>query len=386
MPALSSRYQFCAIRAALLLIFVSTLYCSTAAPPRATPSRRFYAILKAAATARLPRARRKRENLMENTNNTNARGGLHIPMPRYSDTSPADQAVTTAMMKAMRTIRSASSPAAAGQEELDRQRKGQKVLGRLAAPLLGLSWEPFELNGMPAAWVRPERGHDPRKVVLYCHGGGYTSGNLGYSRPLASKLTNATGWETLCFEYRLAPEHPFPAAVDDARKAWDYLMYLGYGARDVMVAGDSAGGNLALVLCHQLKQAGRQLPGKLVLMSPWTDMTASGRSYTQRAEIDPTITMDYIRAVREVYADGKDLTSPFLSPLFGDFTGFPPTLIQVGTNEILYSDSIRLRERMLADNVHCQLEVWNDMWHVFQMFPTRKSTLAMESIGKFLLD
>ena len=104
--------------------------------------------------------------------------------------------------------------------------------------------------------------------------------------------------------------------------------------------------------------------------------------------------MDYIRAVREVYADGKDLTSPFLSPLFGDFTGFPPTLIQVGTNEILYSDSIRLRERMLADNVHCQLEVWNpcrmelwpDMWHVFQMFPTRKSALAMESIGKFLLD
>ena len=163
-------------------------------------------------------------------------------------------------------------------------------------------------------------------------------------------------------------------------------MYLGYGARDVMVAGDSAGGHLALVLCHQLKQAGRQLPGKLVLMSPWTDMTASGRSYTQRAEIDPTITMDYIRAVREVYADGKDLTSPFLSPLFGDFTGFPPTLIQVGTNEILYSDSIRLRERMLADNVHCQLEVWNDMWHVFQMFPTRKSALAMESIGKFLLD
>ena len=174
--------------------------------------------------------------------------------------------------------------------------------------------------------------------------------------------------------------------VEDAEKAWDYLMYLGYGARDVMVAGDSAGGNLALVLCHQLKQAGRQLPGKLVLMSPWTDMTASGRSYTQRAEIDPTITMDYIRAVREVYADGKDLTSPFLSPLFGDFTGFPPTLIQVGTNEILYSDSIRLRERMLADNVHCQLEVWNDMWHVFQMFPTRKSALAMESIGKFLLD
>ncbi|MDD7084660.1 MAG: alpha/beta hydrolase [Clostridiales bacterium] len=291
------------------------------------------------------------------------------------------------MMRALKAIHSVSTPGSMEPEELAKQRAAQEVLGRLAAPMIVLKkWETFQLKGMSAAWVLPDWPHDKHKVILYCHGGGYTSGNLGYSRPLASKLTNATGWETLCFEYRLAPEHPFPAAVDDARKAWDYLMYLGYGARDVMVAGDSDGGNLALVLCHQLKQAGRQLPGKLVLMSPWTDMTASGRSYTQRAEIDPTITMDYIRAVREVYADGKDLTSPFLSPLFGDFTGFPPTLIQVGTNEILYSDSIRLRERMLADNVHCQLEVWNDMWHVFQMFPTRKSALAMESIGKFLLD
>ena len=222
---------------------------------------------------------------MENTNNANARGGLHIPMPRYSDTSPADQAVTTAMMKAMRTIRSASSPAAAGQEELDRQRKGQKVLGRLAAPLLGLSWEPFELNGMPAAWVRPERGHDPRKVVLYCHGGGYTSGSLDYSRPLASKIANRTGYEVLCFEYRLAPEHPSPAARQDALKAWDYLMLLGYGARDVAVMGDSAGGNLALVLTLMLRDARRQLPRRLVLFSPWTDMTFSGESFTQRAAV-----------------------------------------------------------------------------------------------------
>ena len=223
-------------------------------------------------------------------------------------------------------------------EDLAKQRAGQELLGRLAAPMIVMKkWEPFSLKGMAAAWVKPDWPHDRRRVILYCHGGGYTSGNLGYSRPLASKLTNATGWETLCFEYRLAPEHPFPAA-------------------DVVVAGDSAGGNLALVLCHQLKEAGRQLPGRLVLMSPWTDMTASGRSYTQRAEMDPTITMDYIQAVREVYAGGRDLTSPML------------------------------RERMQTARVHCQLEVWNDMWHVFQMFPVRKAALAMESIGNFLLE
>ena len=290
------------------------------------------------------------------------------------------------MMRALKAIHSVGTPDSMNPEDLAKQRAAQELLGRLAAPMIVLKkWEPFRLKGMAAAWVRPDWPHDKRRVILYCHGGGYTSGNLGYSRPLASKLTSATGWETLCFEYRLAPEDPFPAAVDDARRAWDYLMYLGYGARDVVVAGDSAGGNLALVLCHLLIQAGRQLPGRLVLMSPWTDMTASGLSYTQRAELDPTITMDYIRAVREVYAGGRDLTSPLLSPLFGDFSGFPPTLIQVGSNEILYSDSLRLQARMREANVHCRLEEWSDMWHVFQMFPVRKAAQAMDSISEFLL-
>ena len=291
------------------------------------------------------------------------------------------------MMRALKAIHSVTTPDSMDLEDLAKQRAAQELLGRLAAPMIVMKkWEPFQIEGMPAAWVKPDWPHDKRRVIFYCHGGGYTSGNLGYSRPLASKLSSATGWETLCFEYRLAPEHPFPAAVDDARKAWDYLMYLGYGAKDVVVVGDSAGGNLALVLCHKLKEERRQLPGRLVLMSPWTDMTASGRSYVQRASIDPTITMDYIHAVRSVYAGKEDLTSPWLSPLFGDFSGFPPTLIQVGNNEILYSDSLRLRDRMQKARVHCQLEVWNDMWHVFQMFPIRKASLAMESIGNFLLD
>ena len=166
------------------------------------------------------------------------------------------------MMRALKAIHSVGAPDSMNPEDLAKQRAGQELLGRLAAPMIVMKkWEPFSLKGMAAAWVKPDWPHDRRRVILYCHGGGYTSGNLGYSRPLASKLTNATGWETLCFEYRLAPEHPFPAAVDDARKAWDYLMYLGYGARDVVVAGDSAGGNLALVLCHQLKEAGKAAPG-----------------------------------------------------------------------------------------------------------------------------
>ena len=298
----------------------------------------------------------------------------------------AEQKRTTAVMGALKAVHSATSPDSMEPEDLERQRKGQELLGRLIAPMVGLSWEPFDLEGMPAAWVRPERGHDKHRVVLYCHGGGYTSGNLGYSRILASKLANVTGYEVLSFEYRLAPEHHFPAPLEDVTQAWDYLMHLGYGARDIVVAGDSAGGNLALVLTMLLRDAGRLLPRRLVLMSPWTDMTASGKSYRERRDADPMITMNYIQAVRAAYAPGRELSSPMLSPLFGDFDRFPPVLIQVGTNEILMSDSVRLRDRLVQAGIPCRLEVWPDMWHVFQMFPMKKASQAMDSVGRFLLE
>lgn len=289
-------------------------------------------------------------------------------------------------MRALKSIHSAAAPDTMVLEDLTRQRRGQELLGRLIAPMAGMSWEPFSLDGLEAAWVRPHRGHERRRCILYCHGGGYTSGTLGYSRILASKLAHTTGYEVLSFAYRLAPEHPFPAAPDDAMKAWDYLMYQGYGARDVVLAGDSAGGNLALVLTHRLKAAGRRLPGALILLSPWTDLTASGRSYQERADLDPILSLNYIYAAREVYARGQDLSSPLLSPLFGDLAGFPPTFIQAGTNELLLSDSVRLRDRMIKAAVPCRLEVWTDMWHVFQMFPIKKAAAAMESVGRFLLE
>ena len=174
--------------------------------------------------------------------------------------------------------------------------------------------------------------------------------------------------------------------MEDAAAAWDHLMYQGFGARDVVVAGDSAGGNLALVLTHQLRAAKRRLPRALILLSPWTDMTASGKSYQERAEIDPVLTLNYIYAVRDAYARGQDWSSPLLSPLFGDLKHFPPTLIQAGTNELLLSDSIRLRDRLVQANVPCKLEVWTELWHVFQMFPMKKANEAMESIGRFLLE
>ena len=287
-------------------------------------------------------------------------------------------------MRILKALHSATAPGDMTSAELEKQRRSQELLGQLAAPMAGLSWEEFSLSGMKAAWMRLERPHRHARCVLYCHGGGYTSGNLGYSRVLASKLVRSTGLDTLSFEYRLAPEHPYPAALEDAFRAWDHLMYLGYGAKDVVLAGDSAGGNMALVLCLALRRAGRMLPGALLLMSPWTDMTASGASYSERAEADPILTNEYIQAVREAYAPGADYSRPEFSPLFGDFSAFPPALIQVGTHEILYSDSERLAERMKAAGCYCRLEVWENMWHVFQMAPAKKSAAAMESMAHFL--
>ena len=306
----------------------------------------------------------------------------HPPSAREA----AEQKRLAPLMRALKALHSMTSPGQMTPEELEKQRRNQEILGRLTAPAAGISWKTFSLDGMAASWARLRTAHGSRHAILYCHGGGYTSGNLGYSRVLAAKMTRATGFDTLSFEYRLAPEHPIPAAVEDALHAWDYLLRQGYGAGDIVVAGDSAGGNLALVLCHRLRAASQALPGALFLMSPWTDMTMSGASYRERSSVDPMLTPDYIDAVRAVYAPDGDYASPFLSPLFGSFDGFPPTLIQVGDHEILYSDAESLERSMRVQGVPCALEVARNMWHVYQMFPIKKAQEAMERFARFLLE
>ena len=158
-----------------------------------------------------------------------------------------------------------------------------------------------------------------------------------------------------------------------------------FAPENVILAGDSAGGNLALVLSLYLKEKGRPLPGALLLFSPWTDLTLSGESLESRADIDPVLTPEYVRAVRDAYTNGASPDSPLLTPLLGDFAGFPPVLIQIGTNEILHSDSLRLEEKLKEAGVPCLLEEWDDMWHVFQMYPTKKASDAIRNTAYFLL-
>lgn len=309
-----------------------------------------------------------------------------MPSKKHKLVSGPEELKLAPFMRLLKAVHSMGEPESFTPEDLEKQRRSQDALGNMAASMSGLVWEPFTLAGMDAAWMRLSREHRRRRVILYCHGGGYTSGGLGFSKVLASKLTRATGMDTLAFDYRLAPEHPYPAAVEDALTAWGHLESLGIAPGDIVLEGDSAGGNLALVLCLKLREAGRGLPGALLLMSPWTDMTASGESLRGRAGIDPVLTPEYMYAVREAYAGGLDPSDCLLSPLFADFAGFPPALIQVGTHEILYSDAERLAERMLEAGADCRLEVWENMWHDFQMYPSKTASNAIQNMAHFLLE
>lgn len=270
--------------------------------------------------------------------------------------------------------------------DIEKHRQSQDYIGAILGNTKEIKYREILIGEMYGEWVCVNRAHMKKNIILYCHGGGYSTGSSVYARTLTSKLAMSTSMDVLSFDYRLAPENPYPAALEDALKAWDYLMLLGYGARDVIVAGDSAGGNLALALVFKLKQAERILPRGLVLMSPWTDMTSSGRSHETKAEVDPVLDQEYIDRMVKAYADGRDLRDPFISPLFGDFGGFPSTYIQVGENEILLSDSLRLHKAMVEANVPVEIDHFPGMWHVFQMSPFKTAYDAMDKNAEFIYD
>lgn len=270
--------------------------------------------------------------------------------------------------------------------DIEKQRQSQDNIGAILGKQKETIITSIDIQGMYAEWVTVNRAHMKKHVILYCHGGGYMTGSSQYARTLTTKLALSTSMDVLCFDYRLAPENPFPAAHEDAIKAWDYLMLLGYGARDIIVAGDSAGGNMALALIHELKKCGRLLPRGLMLMSPWTDLTASGKSHSTKADLDPVLNATYLDQVTLAYAQGRELCDPMISPLFGDFTDFPRTYIQVGDNEILLNDSTMLYKKMQKYGVPVSIDVFKGMWHVFQMSPFKTAYEAMDKNAEFIFE
>ncbi len=270
--------------------------------------------------------------------------------------------------------------------DLEKHRQSQDHFGVLLGSNKEVDIRELEIDGIHGEWISVNRAHMKKYIILYCHGGGYSTGSSIYARTLTTKFATSTSMDVLCFDYRLAPEHPYPAATEDAMRIWNDLMLLGYGARDIIVAGDSAGGNLALSLVLKLKQEGRLLPRGVILMSPWTDLTASGKSHVTRAEIDPVLNADYLKEMTSNYAAGEDLKNPLISPLFGDFTGFPPTYIQVGDNEMLLNDATMLHKKMVKANVSVKMDIFKGMWHVFQMSPFKTAYEAMDKNAEFIYD
>ena len=194
-------------------------------------------------------------------------------------------------------------------DDLERVRASQENISALLKHR-ELNYEPFQVGEIPSEWVSVKRSHMRKFVIFYCHGGGYNTGSFHYARSITNKLSSTTSMDVLSFDYRLAPEHPYPSATEDAMAVWDYLMHLGYGARDVIVAGDSAGGNQALSLVLKLKEQKRILPRGLILFSPWTDLTGSGKSYETKVDVDPILNREYldnaIEAEVDALADGTD--------------------------------------------------------------------------------
>lgn len=277
-------------------------------------------------------------------------------------------------------------------DDLEKYRRSQANLGRLLGTRqTEASYTELLIDDIPSEWIRPNRPHRKDTVILYCHGGGFFTGSLEYSRTLTTKLALAASVDVLSFNYRLAPEHPFPAATKDCLRVWDSLMHLGYGAKHIIVAGDSAGGNLALTLGLKLKEAGRMLPKAFLLFSPWTDLTLGGASHEKKAALDPILTADYLHRAREAYfPDGKDdearYSDVLLSPIFGDYEGFPPIFIQVGSNEILFNDSSDFYKRLLRQNVHAHLHIYKSLWHVFQMSNMKTASEAVNEAAEFIFD
>ena len=240
-------------------------------------------------------------------------------------------------------------------------------------------------GGVPAHWLAAP-GTDPGRVLLFLHGGGYELGSLRSDGELAARLGRAGGMRVLFVEYRLAPEHPFPAAIDDVLAAWRWLRAdQGLDASSLAVAGDSAGGGLAVALLVATRDAGQGLPAAAALMSPTVDLTSSGASMTERVDQDPISTPAMLAQFAADYLAGADPKTPLASPLFASLSGLPPLLIQVGTADLLLSDSERLGAAAGQAGVDVTLQIGEGLPHVYPLLlGTPEAAEATEQIGKFL--
>lgn len=266
---------------------------------------------------------------------------------------------------------------------LDTIRKGQNKIGELMEAKYRRETYAREhvFEQFSGAWVIPK---DERRqgVVLYLHGGGYVCGDLEYAKGFGSMLAVRCGVRVFCAAYRLAPEDPYPAALEDALEAYRYLLGKGYGPEHIALCGESAGGGLCYALCLKLKELGMAQPGCIISISPWTDLTASGESYQMNKDMDPSMSVDVLEYYAACYAE--DRRNPFVSPLFGDLSTMPPSLIFVGGDEIMRSDAALLHGKLQALGRTSELVIKPDRWHGYILYGLKEDEDDLQKMNRFL--
>ena len=269
--------------------------------------------------------------------------------------------------------------------DIDKARMRLRILGSLVPTARRVVVEKAEVCGLRAEWLTPEKAIK-NKVLLYLHGGAYVLGGCESHRHLVSYLARAAGIEALVPEYRLAPEHKFPAGIEDAVAVYEYLLSKGYAGGDIVIAGDSAGGGLSVATLLALRERGVEMPAAAVLMSPWLDLSASGESHRSRDAADPWFAASDIPVVARYYCEPDQVRLPLVSPVYANMSGMPPIHIQVGDDEILLSDATRLAENVSKAGGSVEIDVWHEMWHVFQAFllVMPESREAIDRLGTYI--
>jgi epsilon-lactone hydrolase len=249
----------------------------------------------------------------------------------------------------------------------------------------GVTIDAASLGGVPVEWITPE-GIATARTFIHLHGGGYVLGNPAASRAFTTALARLAGCKVVSVDYRLAPEFPFPAAVDDALAVYRALLSEGHAPSSLAAGGESAGGGLALVLLLAAREAQLPMPASLVLVSPWTDLRCTSESLLSKAPVDPLLTRDVLRDMASAYLGDEPADNPLASPLLGRLEGIPPMLIHVGSEEVLLDDATGLARAAIASGANVTTEVWADMIHVFHMFNEvlPDGMQAMERLAAFL--
>lgn len=288
---------------------------------------------------------------------------------------------------------------------IENARKGQEALGKMMAHLHrdDVMTEEFDVGELQCAMITP-KDELSAGVILYLHGGGYICGGLSYAKGFGTILSARCGIRVLCAAYRLAPEHPFPTALEDALDAYGYLLSSGYSPQEILLCGESAGGGLCYALSMKLRDKGRTLPAGIVAISPWTDLTSSGASYALNEKADPYMTKERLKYFADCYAYGAVVSekhifpkinpdeeddrtvksNPRMSPLFGECDGLPPSLIFVGGDEIMLDDAAKMHERLLSAGGSSELIVTPEMWHGYVLYCLKENEHDFDRIRKFV--